>query len=163
MLMVELIRGKEIRGVYHALNDVVLNKAAIARILDFEVTVDGQLVSHYKADGLILSTPTGSTGYSLAAGGPIIFPSVRALILTPICTHALNHRPLVLPEDSTVEVLAHSEEESVFLTVDGQVGMAVDHHDRLVCRRSPHSIRLVRTIDKNYFEILRSRLKWGQR
>ncbi len=163
MLMVEVHRGKEVRGVYHALNDVVLNKAAIARILDFEVTVDGQLVSNYKADGLILSTPTGSTAYSLAAGGPITFPSVRALLLTPICTHTLNHRPLVLPDEATVQVLVHSHEESVFLTVDGQTGMALEHHDRLVCRRSPHSIRLVRSREKNYFEILRSRLKWGQR
>jgi NAD+ kinase len=163
MVCVELIRGGEVRAAYHALNDVVLNKAAIARILDFEVSVGGELVSNYKADGLIISTPTGSTGYSLAAGGPITFPAVKALLITPICSHTLNHRPLVIPDEATIEIVVHSHEESVYLTADGQVGMAVQHQDRIACRRSPHVVRLVRPAGKSYFDVLRSKLKWGQR
>jgi len=163
MVTVELHRGGEIRATYHALNDVVLNKAAIARILDFEVFVDGEAVSNYKADGLILSTPTGSTGYSLAAGGPITFPQVKALLITPICSHTLNHRPLVIPDEAVVEIVVHSHEESVYLTADGQVGMAVQHEDRIICRRSPQVVRLIHPAGKSYFEILRNKLKWGQR
>ncbi len=163
MLQVALLRNGEPLETYHALNDAVLNKGAIARILDFEVSVDGQMVSNYKADGLIFSTPTGSTGYSMAAGGPIIFPVVQALLITPICSHTLNHRPLVLPDDSTVEVVAYSNEESVYLTVDGQVGRELAHGDRLVCRRSSRTLRLVRPADSGYFEIMRNKLKWGQR
>ena len=163
VLMVELRRGGETRATYHALNDIVLNKAAISRILDFEVSVDGQTVSNYKADGLILCTPTGSTGYSLAAGGPITFPAVHALIITPICSHTLNLRPLVIPDSAIVEILVHSHEESVYLTADGQVGMNVQHQDRIVCRRSPHTVRLIHPSSKSYFDVLRSKLKWGQR
>lgn len=163
MLEVALIRGEETLESYHALNDAVLNKSAIARILDFAVRVDGQAVSIYKADGLIFSTPTGSTAYSMAAGGPIIFPTVQALLVTPICSHTLNHRPLVLPDDSTIEVTVHSAQESVYLTVDGQVGQRVQHGDRIVCRRSPRTLRLIRPPDAGYFEVMRNKLKWGQR
>ena len=163
MLSVDLIRGQETLATYSALNDVVLNKAAISRMMDFEVFVDGQFVCNFKADGMILSTPTGSTAYSMAAGGPITYPSVEALIMTPICSHTLSNRPVVLPDRCTVEVVIHSEEESVYLTVDGQVGTAVHNQDRVVCRRSPHSIRLVCPPGKGYWEILRNKLKWGQR
>ena len=163
MLCVERIRDGRTLETYHALNDAVLNKGAIARILDFEVSVDGQAVSIYKADGLIFSTPTGSTAYSMAAGGPIIFPTVQALLITPICSHTLNHRPLVLPDDSTIEVVVHSNQENVYLTVDGQVGSKVQHGDRIVCRRSPRTLRLVRPPGAGYFEVMRNKLKWGQR
>jgi NAD+ kinase len=163
MLYVERIHDGRTIETYHALNDAVLNKGAIARILDFEVSVDGQDVSTYNADGLIFSTPTGSTAYSMAAGGPIIFPTVQALLITPICSHTLNHRPLVLPDDSTIEVLVHSNQESVYLTVDGQVGGKIQHGDRIVCRRSPRTLRLLRPPGAGYFEVMRNKLKWGQR
>ena len=163
MLEVELIRDRHTLETYHALNDAVLNKGAIARILDFKVSVGGEFVSNYKADGMIFSTPTGSTGYSMAAGGPIIVPAVQALLITPICSHTLNHRPLVLPDTVTVEVTVHSDQESVYLTVDGQVGKELQHGDRIRCRRSPRTIRLVRPANSSYFEIMRNKLKWGQR
>ena len=163
ILQVSLIREGVTIETYHPLNDAVINKAAIARILDFEVAVDGQDISTYKADGLIFSTPTGSTAYSLAAGGPVIYPDVHALLITPICSHTLNHRPLVLPDHSTIEVVVHSHEESVHLTADGQVGMPVQHRDRIVCQRSPRVLRLVRPQSTGYFEILRNKLSWGQR
>jgi NAD+ kinase len=148
---------------YHALNDAVLNKAAIARILDFDAFLDGEFVSTFKADGLIMATPTGSTAYSLAAGGPIVLPAVDAVLITPIASHTLTNRPLVVPGDSTIEVVVKSEEETVFLTVDGQVGLSIQHNDRVVCRLSPEIVRLVRAPGKSYFEVLRSKLKWGQR
>ncbi len=163
MLQVELVREGATIETYHPLNDAVINKAAIARILDFQVLVDGQDISTYKADGLIFSTPTGSTGYSLAAGGPVIYPDVHALLITPICSHTLNHRPLVLPDHSIVEVLVHSHGESVHLTSDGQVGTPLQHGDRVVCRRSPRVLRLVRPQSTGYFEILRNKLSWGHR
>jgi NAD+ kinase len=163
ILQSSVIRDGAVIETYHTLNDVVINKAAIARILDFRVAADGQSISTYKADGLIFSTPTGSTGYSLAAGGPIIYPHVDALLITPICSHTLNHRPLVLPGDSTLDVTIDSFGEPVHLTADGQVGMPIVHGDRVVCKRSPRVLRLVRPQSTGYFEILRNKLSWGQR
>ncbi len=163
ILQSSVIRQGAVIETYHTLNDVVINKAAIARILDFHVSASGQAISKYKADGLIFSTPTGSTGYSLAAGGPIIDPHVDALLLTPICSHTLNHRPLVLPGDSQLEVVIDSFGEQVHLTADGQVGMPIEHGDRVVCRRSPRVLRLIRPQSTGYFEILRNKLSWGQR
>jgi NAD+ kinase len=157
------IREPETVASYHALNDAVLNKAAIARILDFDAFLDGQFVSTFKADGLIIATPTGSTAYSLAAGGPIVLPDVDAVLITPIASHTLTNRPLVAPGGSTIEIVVKSEEETVFLTVDGQVGLAIHHGDRVVCRTSAQSLRLVCAPGKSYFEVLRSKLKWGQR
>lgn len=167
-LMVEIQREvgagqAEAAACYHALNDVVLNKAAIARILDFEASVDGQFVSAYKADGLIIATPTGSTAYSLAAGGPIVLPAVDAVLVTPIASHTLTNRPLVVPGSSTIEVVVKSEEQTVFLTVDGQVGLSIHHRDRVVCRPSPQVLRLVRPPGRSYFDVLRSKLHWGHR
>ena len=163
MLQVNVIRSGATGETYHALNDVVLNKAAISRILDFEAYVDGSYVSLFKADGLIVSTPTGSTAYSLAAGGPIIYPTVEAFIITPICPHTLTNRPLVVPDQSQIEVIVKTEEEAVFLTVDGQVGLALHNADRINCRLSPHHINLVRPPHKEFFEVLRNKLKWGER
>jgi NAD+ kinase len=148
---------------YHALNDAVLNKASLARILDFEAFLDGEFVSTFKADGLIISTPTGSTAYSISAGGPIVVPSADAMLVTPIASHTLTNRPLVVPSRSTIEVVVKSQEEAVFLTVDGQVGLALQNMDRVVCRPSPQLVHLVRPAGKSYFEVLRSKLKWGQR
>jgi NAD+ kinase len=159
----EVIRAGEVISSFLALNDVVLNKGAIARILDFDVRVDGQFISTYKADGLIVSTPTGSTAYSLAAGGPVIAPSVQAFIITPICAHTLSNRPIVLPDSAQIEVEVKTQRESVYLTVDGQVGIAVRSEDAVHMRRACSFVQLVQSPQKNYFEILRQKLKWGER
>jgi NAD+ kinase len=159
----EVIRAGEVISSFLALNDVVLNKGAIARVLDFDVRVDGQFISTYKADGLIVSTPTGSTAYSLAAGGPVIAPSVEAFIVTPICAHTLTNRPIVLPDSAQIEVEVKSHRESVYLTVDGQVGIAVRSEDTVHMRRASSVVELIQSPQKNYFEILRQKLKWGER
>jgi NAD+ kinase len=167
-LMVEVHRPAgsgedELVATYHALNDVVLNKSSLARIHDFDAYLDGEFVSTYKADGLIIATPTGSTAYSLAAGGPIITPQVDGIVITPIASHTLTNRPLVVSGNSVVEVIVRAAEENVHLTVDGQVGLALRSEDRVVCRTSPQVVHLVRPSGKTYFEVLRSKLKWGQR
>jgi NAD+ kinase len=159
----ELIRADEILTSFLALNDVVLNKGAIARIIDFELQVNGELVSTYKSDGLIVSTPTGSTAYSLAAGGPIVTPSVEAFLVTPICAHTLTHRPLVLPNTVKIEVTVKSLREAAYLTVDGQVGIAAHSEDVVRMRKADSIVELVRPPATPYFEILQKKLKWGER
>jgi len=159
----EVMRAGEVISSFLALNDVVLNKGAIARVLEFDVRVDGQFISSYKADGLIVSTPTGSTAYSLAAGGPVIAPSVEAFIVTPICAHTLSNRPIVLPDSAQIEVKVKSYGESVYLTVDGQVGVALRSEDAVHMRRASSVVELIQSPQKNYFEILRQKLKWGER
>jgi NAD+ kinase len=159
----EIVRADESLASFLALNDVVLNKGAIARILDFDVLVDGQFVSSYKSDGLIVSTPTGSTAYSLAAGGPVIVPTVGAFIITPICAHTLTNRPLVVPDSATIEVVLQTQREAAYLTVDGQVGIAARSDDIVRMRKSGSCVELVQPTRKNYFEILRQKLKWGER
>lgn len=163
MLEVEVRRGKEKISSHRALNDAVLNKGALARILDFDLTIDGQFVSTFKADGLILSTPTGSTAYSLAAGGPIVCPSVCAILVTPICPHTLTNRPLLVPDTSELVVIVKPGKESVFLTVDGQIGLPISGEERVVVSKSSSAIELVRPAGRNYFEVLRNKLKWGER
>ena len=159
----ELIRADEILTPFLALNDVVLNKGAIARIFDFELRVNGELVSTYKSDGLIVSTPTGSTAYSLAAGGPIVTPSVEAFLVTPICAHTLTHRPLVLPNSVNIDVTVKSLREAAYLTVDGQVGIAAHSEDVVRMRKADSYVELVRPPATPYFEILQKKLKWGER
>jgi len=159
----ELVRTDEVISSFLALNDVVLNKGAIARILDFDVLVDGHFISTYKSDGLIVSTPTGSTAYSLAAGGPIVAPSVEAFIVTPICAHTLTHRPLVLPDTAQIEVVVKSPREAAYLTVDGQVGIAAHSEDIVRLRKAASCVEIVQPPTKDYFEILRQKLKWGER
>jgi NAD+ kinase len=159
----ELIRADEAITSFLALNDVVLNKGAIARILDFELRVDGHLVSKYKSDGLIVSTPTGSTAYSLAAGGPIVAPAVEAFIVTPICAHTLTQRPLVLRDTVKIEVEVKSQREAAYLTVDGQVGIAAHNEDVVRLKKASSFVELVQPPSKEYFEILRQKLKWGER
>lgn len=159
----ELIRADEVIASFLALNDVVLNKGAIARIMDFDLRVNGEFVSTYKSDGLIVSTPTGSTAYSLAAGGPVIVPSVEAFIVTPICAHTLTNRPLVLPDTVTIEVAVKSQREAAYLTVDGQVGIAAHSEDIVRLRKSSSFVEIIHPPAKTYFEILRQKLKWGER
>lgn len=167
-LLVEVLReaapgAAEVVAAYHALNDAVLSKSSIARLLHFDAFLDGEFISTYYADGLIIASPTGSTAYSLAAGGPIVLPAVDAVLITPIASHTLTNRPLVAPSRSTVELVVKSAEEGVFLTVDGQAGLAIHHQDRVLCRLSPQVLRLVRPPGRSYFEVLRNKLKWGQR
>ena len=163
MLQIDVMRQGVLAATFHALNDAVLNKAAIARILDFQLFVDGQFVNFLKSDGLIVSTPTGSTAYSLAAGGPIMYPTVDAFVITPICPHTLTNRPVVVPDRSRIEIVLKSEAESVFLTVDGQVGLAFHSEDRVVCSLSPNRTSLVHPPHKEFFAVLRNKLKWGER
>jgi len=163
LLTVEVEREGKVVASYDALNDAVLTKAALARMIDLDTHVDEQFVCVYKADGLIISTPTGSTAYSLSAGGPIIFPSVPAICITPICPHMLTNRPVLVPETSVVRVLSHGPDESVFLTIDGQIGGPLRDGDWVVCRSSHYSLLLVRPPRMMFFDVLRQKLKWGER
>src|SRR5581483_10782276 len=144
LLQTEVRRGSEVVARYEALNDAVLTKSAIARMIDLDAYVDGQFVCAYKADGLIVSTPTGSTAYSLSAGGPIIFPSVPTICMTPICPHMLTNRPVLVPETSVIRVRCRGGDESVFLTIDGQIGEPLKNDDLVVCCSSPHALNLIR-------------------
>lgn len=159
----ELRRGDRVVGAYEALNDVVLTKAAIARMIELDAYADEQLVCAYKADGLIICTPTGSTAYSLSAGGPIIFPSVPAICMTPICPHMLTNRPVILPVTSVVRVQCRGGDGSVFLTIDGQIGEPLLHNDHVVCHSSDFALRLIRPPRMKFFDVLRQKLKWGER
>jgi len=163
MLTTEVVRGEEVVATFEALNDAVLTKPAIARMIDLEAFVDDQFVCAYKADGLIISTPTGSTAYSLSAGGPIIFPSVPAICLTPICPHMLTNRPVLVPETSVIRVVCSGGDGGVFLTIDGQIGEPLNEGDRVVCRSSTYALHLVRPPRMRFFDVLRNKLKWGER
>ncbi len=163
LLDTHVVREGKVAAGHRALNDVVLNKGALARIIDLKLHVDGDYVCSYKADGLILSTPTGSTAYSLAAGGPIVYPKVAAFVITPICPHALTNRPLVIPDTSRVDIRFRAGDEPVFLTIDGQVGVELQPTDKISVAKATHPLRLVRPARKTYYEILRNKLKWGER
>ncbi len=163
MLHAHLMRGTERVIHYDAMNDVVVAKSAIARIVEFEVTVDGQLVTNYKADGLIVSTPTGSTAYSLAAGGPIVSPGVNAFVITPISPHSLTNRPLVVRDDREIAILVKSVGEEAFLSIDGQTGEPVLDGDRITCKKSVRNVRLLKLGKRTFFDVLRTKLSWGQR
>jgi NAD+ kinase len=147
---------------HFALNDVVVNKAALARLVDFDLLIDGAFVFNYKADGVIVATPTGSTAYSLAAGGPILMPSVQSFVVTPVCPHALTHRPLVVRDSAQIELRVETGAEEAFLSIDGQVGMPLRQGDRVLCQRAAHNVRLMR-VRRTFFDVLRNKLKWGQR
>ncbi len=161
MLKAKVVRdGKEISS-HHVLNDVVINKGALARIIDLETFIDDRFVTLFKADGLIVSTPTGSTAYNLSAGGPVIYPTLECMVLTPICPHTLTNRPIVLPGNSRIEVRLKSESQDVFLTLDGQVGFNLMKDDSVIITKADFKIGLVIPPEKNYFEILRTKLSWG--
>lgn len=146
-----------------ALNDAVLNKAALARIIDLELRVNGEFVNTFKADGLIVATPTGSTAYSLSAGGPIVYPIVSAFVITPICPHTLTNRPLVIPDSAKIEIGFAAGEAPIYLTVDGQVGVELQANDVVALNAAAKRLRLVRPQEKSYFSVLRDKLKWGER
>ncbi len=161
MLRVEVKRNEEIVKRYEALNDVVVTKSSIARMIEVEVFVNTHYMCSYFADGLILATPTGSTAYSLAANGPIVFPTVDAVCITPICPHTLTNRPVLVPSDVVITVVNRAEDASAFLTVDGQVGQPLHEGDRIECRSADHFIYLVRSPNKSFFDVLRQKLKWA--
>jgi len=163
LLNTQVVREGQVVASYDALNDAVLTKADIARMIDLDVYVDNQLVCAYKADGLIICTPTGSTAYSLSAGGPIIFPSVPAICLTPICPHMLTNRPVIVPENRVIRVISRGPDKSVYLTIDGQVGTPIREHDTLVCHSTQYALNLIRPPRQMFFDVLRQKLKWGER
>jgi len=162
MLAAQVVRRGEPVTRHVALNDVVITKSAMSRIINLSVSVEGQYATAYRADGLIISTPTGSTAYSLSAGGPILFPTMDAVVLTPICSHSLTNRPIVLPASRRIEVTLLTDQD-VMLTLDGQVGLALREHDTVEVRQAAGRVRLVRFPQKDFFSVLRAKLKWGER
>jgi NAD+ kinase len=162
MLAVELWRGAEMITHNRVLNDVVVNKSALARIIEIEAYLDTQFVNLFRADGLIVATPTGSTAYNLSAGGPVIYPSMNAVVITPICPFTLSNRPIVVPDESMIELRLKTEKEDVSLTLDGQVGFTLEASDRIVIRKSETTFNLVQPPNRNYFDVLRDKLKWGR-
>jgi NAD+ kinase len=163
MLHGEVVRDGKTVASYEALNDIVIGKTQIARMIDLETYVDSQYVSTFKADGLIVATPTGSTAYSLSAGGPILFPAVAAICITPVCPHMLTNRPVLVPDTSVIEIVCKAPRKEAYLTVDGQVGEPLVEDDRVVCRSSEHSVYLIRPPKMFFFDVLRQKLKWGER
>jgi len=162
MLLARVIRNGAVVCEHMALNDMVITKSAMSRIISLAVSVEGQYATAYRADGLIISTATGSTAYSLSAGGPIVAPSVDAIVLTPICSHTLTNRPIVLPASHRIEVTVQSDQE-IMLTVDGQVGVGLRERDVVEVVKAAAHIRLVRFPQKDFFSVLRTKLKWGER
>lgn len=144
------------------LNDAVLNKSALARMIEMRINVNGNFLSTFRADGLIVATPTGSTAYNLSAGGPIIYPTMEAVVITPICPHMLSNRPIVLPDHLGIEIGIETENQETFLTLDGQEGFPITREDRVTVTKSPRSVLLVSSPDKSYFDVLRTKLKWGE-
>lgn len=158
----QLVRQGKCIATYDALNDAIVNKVSIARLASLDLYIDEMFVSNYKADGMIIATPTGSTAYSVAAGGPILMPSVEAFVVTPVSPHSLTHRPLVVRDSSEIVVVVNTENEPAFLSIDGQVGTDLQDRDRIICRKSEYTVKLLR-ISKTFFDVLRTKLKWGQR
>lgn len=161
MLDVSVRRNDQIIAEHRALNDAVINQSTLARMIELECFVNGDFVNSFRADGMIVSTPTGSTAYSLSAGGPIVFPLMNAIIITPICPHTLSNRPVIVPGDVTVEMIFKQAKDGVLLTIDGQRGVSLEANDRVILRRSETTFQIVRPTRRNYFEVLRTKLKWG--
>src|ERR1700731_1108209 len=158
----DLLREEKVLGTYLAFNDVVVNKTALARLNNYDLFVDKAFVSSYRADGMIVATPTGSTAYSLSAGGPVVMPAVKAFVVTPVAPHSLTHRTLIVPDSVVIEILLRSDEEVAYLSLDGQPGLDLRDGDRVRCRLSEHKVCLFRT-DTDFFHVLRTKLKWGER
>ena len=163
MLDVEVMREKELVFMLTILNDAVITKDALARIIDIATYVNDEYLTTIRGDGLIVSTPTGSTGYSLAAGGPLIYPSLKDIVVTPICPHMLTNRPIILPEFVAIKAALLSKNERVILTLDGQIGFPLEYGDEVIVKKSSRTISLIKSSLKGYFEILRTKLKWGER
>jgi NAD+ kinase len=162
MVHCDVRRGSSTIASYDALNDIVVGKGTIARLNHCDVFIDGVFVSRYQADSLIVSTPTGSTAYSLAAGGPILMPSVEAFVVTPVSAHSLTHRPLVVRNTAEIEIVVMTGDEEAYLSIDGQAGMPMLDGDRVFCRESDYQVKLLH-LKGTFFDVLHSKLKWGQR
>jgi NAD+ kinase len=162
MLAVEHFRGEERLMHSRALNDVVINKTALARIIEIEAYFNGHFINSFRADGLIVATPTGSTAYNLSAGGPVIYPSMNAIVMTPICPFTLSNRPIVVPDDGQIDVRLKTEKEEVALTLDGQLGFPLHFGDRVLIRKSAITFNIVQPMNRNYFDVLRDKLRWGR-
>jgi len=158
-----VIRRGERIAEFIVLNDAVINKGALARIIDLETTINGEYLSTFKSDGLIISTPTGSTAYNLSAGGPIVYPSLHTIIITPICPHTLTIRPIIIPDDVKIRALLKSRDEEVTLTLDGQQGFTLEFEDVVEVEKAEGRILLIKSPYRQYFELLREKLKWGER
>lgn len=158
-----VIRRGERIAEFIVLNDAVINKGALARIIDLETTINGEYLSTFKSDGLIISTPTGSTAYNLSAGGPIVYPSLHTIIITPICPHTLTIRPIIIPDDVKIRALLKSRDEEVTLTLDGQQGFTLEFEDVVEVEKAEGCILLIKSPYRQYFELLREKLKWGER
>lgn len=163
VLGVKVIRRGNQIAEFVVLNDAVVNKGALARIIDLETTINGEYLSTFRSDGLIISTPTGSTAYNLSAGGPIVFPSLHTIIITPICPHTLTIRPIIIPDDVKIRTLLKSRDEEVTLTLDGQQGFALEFEDVVEVEKAQGRILLIKSPYRHYFELLREKLKWGER
>jgi NAD+ kinase len=162
MVHCDVNRNGSIIATYDALNDIVVGKSSIARLNHCDVFIDKTFVSRYQADSLIISTPTGSTAYSLAAGGPILMSDVEGFVVTPVSAHSLSHRPLVVRDSSEIDIVVLTEKEEAYLSVDGQSGMPLSDGDKICCRKSQYRVKLMHT-KGTFFEVLHSKLKWGQR
>lgn len=158
---VELRRPSGNTICYQAFNDAVIAKGALAQIIELRLLIDGRLVAHFRADGLIISTPNGSTAYNLSAGGPIVAPSLPVAVLTPICPHALSMRPIVVPDTGKIEIVLETQREEVFLSIDGREGSSIGYHDVVAITRAADPARLVRLRDRTFYDSLRQKLKWG--
>lgn len=163
VLNAAVIRRGERVVEFTVLNDAVINKGALARIIDLEISINGEYLNTFQSDGLIISTPTGSTAYNLSAGGPIVYPSLHNLIITPICPHILTNRPIVIPDDMEVRALLKSKQQEVILTLDGQQGFPLEFEDVVEVKKAEGRILLIKSPHRNYFELLREKLKWGER
>jgi NAD+ kinase len=162
LLLVECVSKGQTATQQHVLNDAVVHKGTLARMIELELRIDGSFVCRYRADGLIIATPTGSTAYSMSAGGPIVHPAVESILITPICPHTLSDRPVVVRDTSQIELRLSETSDSVFLTLDGQTGVPMQAGDRVRITRAAERLKLIQPPNKTYFEILRNKLKWGE-
>jgi NAD+ kinase len=163
ILNAAIIRRGERMAEFTVLNDAVINKGALARIIDLETTINGEYLTTFKSDGLIISTPTGSTAYNLSAGGPIVYPSLHCIIVTPICPHTLTNRPIVIPDDVEIQAILKTKQQEVILTLDGQQGFSLEFEDVVEVKKAENRILLIKSPYRHYFEVLREKLKWGGR
>ncbi len=161
LLDVSVERDGNTVALHRALNDAVINQAALAKMIELECYINGDFVNRFRADGMIIATPTGSTAYSLSAGGPIVFPSMSAILLTPICPHTLSNRPVVVPGEAKIELRFKKADDGAMLSIDGQRSVTLTPQDRVTLRRSEMTFEIVRPRQRNYFEVLRTKLKWG--
>ena len=160
-LLVQVLRQKRQRAIETVLNDVVINKGALARLASIDTSIDGRYLTTYRADGLIVATPTGSTAYSLAAGGPVLHPGVPAIVMTPICPFTLTNRPLIIPDASTITINLEKRSADIMLTFDGQQGLEIDDKDTIIIRKGPHPIHMISEPNQHYYDVLKAKLRWS--